>query len=125
MRLSKNECINLYKKYKNECDIIYSDISCDSSEIHKMNISNLLIYLKKIKNLYIKSGKCYKYRIEYKMQCIKEENRDSNHDYAIKKSLKYHKFCQKKLISVEKRLNELTYNLNKSQQLLNYINKMS
>lgn len=105
--LSRKQCFKTYIEYKRACEIVYSDIKCDIKGIEKMNREELNEYVKKIQQLYIKSGVCARLRKVYRDLCITEEKRDEGHDYAIEKASKYEIVCEKVLEKIGERYNEL------------------
>lgn len=105
--LTRRQCFKTYIEYKRACEIVYSDIKCDTVGINEMSRDELNEYVKRIQQLYIKSGVCARLRKIYRDLCITEEKRDEGHNFAIEKASKYTVVCEKLLEKIGERYNEL------------------
>jgi hypothetical protein len=113
-------CHKIIKEYKDNCKIVYSSISCklNYNEISKMSSQELNTYLKSIVPLLKASKQCSKLRTKYKFLCVLEKDRDSGHEYAIEKAVKYNKICSELLVHIKTRMNDLDKTIKENKDLL-------
>lgn len=102
-----SDCPKKYLKYKHKCRFIYGKVQCGQNDVGKMDIQELTDYLKQVKKLHKLSKECYLLRSDYRDSCIKKEDRDIGHEYAIKDAEKYSEQCDKSISQIQKRFDEI------------------
>lgn len=115
------QCKVLYYELKQQCKEVFEDVMCNSHNVDRMTVEELLRHLKMLYVLSEKSKKCYELRREYMIKCINKDDHDQGHLRAINTAKQYNDTCAKEIEKVKKRLQYLNDLMRQAETLVNEI----
>jgi hypothetical protein len=81
--------MTIYVEYKMFCQVVYKDMVDKRDKLSSMSFKQLKRYADDMMGLVSKASLCSKNRLKFRLQCVPEEARNSNHAYEIERANKF------------------------------------